>query len=216
VPDDPPPPPPHDAGKPVWRAWARARRRALALDAAAQAEADRRSLEHLLAWPRWRSARWALVYLPFGDEADPLGAMEAGTGAAPGTGAGTERPPGPRLATTRTSPGLPLTVHALDGEALERHPFGFSQPPADATPVPLDEIDVVLVPGLVFDRQGVRLGYGRGLYDRLLAPLPPTMATVGVTREALLVPRLPREGHDVAVRFLLTEAGLRAAAPSAR
>jgi 5-formyltetrahydrofolate cyclo-ligase len=206
VPDDTPP---HETdAKSAWRAWARARRRSLASDDAAREEADARSLEHLLAWAPWREARWALVYLAFGDEANPLGAGPRATT--------------PRLAATRTAPGVPLTVHALDRSAFdrsafdrgafERHPFGFLQPTADATPVPLDEVDVILVPGLVFDVSGVRLGYGRGLYDRLLAPLRPTVATVGVTREALVVPRLPREAHDVPVRYLLSEAGLRPAA----
>jgi 5-formyltetrahydrofolate cyclo-ligase len=199
VPDDAPP---HEtAAKHDWRAWARARRRTLAADDAERDEADACSLQHLLAWTPWREARWALVYLAFGDEPNPLGA---------GPPAST-----PRLATTRTSRGVPLTVHALDHGTLERHRFGFLQPPADATPVPLDEVDVILVPGLVFDVRGVRLGYGRGLYDRLLAPLPATVATVGVTREALVVPRLPREAHDVPVRYLLSEAGLRPVAGDA-
>jgi 5-formyltetrahydrofolate cyclo-ligase len=191
-------PPAPTAGKADWRRWARGVRRRLAEDRAGRAEADRRTLSHLVAWRVWREARWALVYLAFGDESDPLG-----THAADGR---------PRLATTRTpADGLPLSVHVHDPAVLERHAFGFSQPPADAPAVPLDEVDVVLVPGLCFDVRGVRLGHGRGLYDRLLVTVPARTATVGVTRDALVVPALPKEAHDVDVQWLLTETGLRAA-----
>jgi 5-formyltetrahydrofolate cyclo-ligase len=193
-----PAPPPATAGKPAWRSWARDARRTLAADGAARAEADRRLLAHLLAWPRWREARWALVYLAFGDECDPLASYAL--------------PAGPRFATTRThAVDLPLTVHVHDPATLERHALGFAHPSAGAPSVPLDDIDVALVPGLVFDHAGGRLGYGQGLYDRLLATLPATVATVGVTRDVLVVPSLPRESHDVDVGWLLTEQGLRRA-----
>jgi 5-formyltetrahydrofolate cyclo-ligase len=189
------PPPPAD--KATWRAWARAERRALARDDRARAAADLSLRRHLVDWPVWRGARWALVYLAFGDECDPLGRFPHA---------------GPSLATTRTpAAGEPLSVHVHDPATLERHPFGFWQPSDRAPRVALDEIDVVLVPGLVFAADGGRLGYGRGLYDRLLVTLPEQAVTVGVTRDALVVPALPIEPHDVDVDWLLTESGLRRA-----
>jgi 5-formyltetrahydrofolate cyclo-ligase len=196
--DEPAPSP--SADKSAWRTWARARRRRLARDEAGRADAEGEMLTHLVAWPAWHAARWALVYLAFADECDPLAAHAHGEG--------------PRLATTRTPGGdEPLRVHAYDPAALERHAFGFSQPAADAPTVSLDEIDVVLVPGLCFDAHGGRLGYGRGLYDRLLREVSASTRTVGVTRDALVVPRLPIETHDVDVGWLLSESGLRRARP---
>ena len=190
--------PPPTADKAAWRAWARATRRALAHDEGGRAAADLSLQRHIVDWPVWRRARWALVYLAFGDECDPLGTPGAHHG--------------PRLATTRTpAAGRQLSVHVHDPATLERHAFGFSQPSAAAPSVALDEIDVVLVPGLAFDAGGGRLGYGRGLYDRLLATLGEHAVTVGVTRDALVVPRLPLEPHDVDVDWLLTESGLRRA-----
>ncbi len=187
--------PEHGASKAEWRDWARATRRRLARDAAARAAADDRMRAHLGAWGAWRDARWALVYLPFGDECDPL------------AGAADEH--GPRLATTRTGAGTgPLSVHVLDASALERHAFGFSQPRPDAPGVTLAEIDVVLVPGLAFDQHGGRLGYGRGLYDRLLGTLHASAQTVGVARRDLVVPAVPVEHHDVDVAWLLSEDGI--------
>jgi 5-formyltetrahydrofolate cyclo-ligase len=207
-----PPPHPTDA-KVRWRAWARAERRRLANDALASARAWSQAGAHLAAWPTWAHARWALVYLPFGDEPDPLGLAPV-TAAPHATGTGPATTGRPRLAATRTPPDSDLlSVHALHPRVLERHPFGFAQPHASAVPVPVDQIDVVLVPGLCFDRRGGRLGYGRGLYDRLLAGLPREVVTVGVARDALVVAALPLEPHDVDVQWLLTERGLQRTRP---
>ncbi len=94
------------------------------------------------------------------------------------------------------------------GEALERHPFGVHQPPAHAEEVAPADLDVVLVPGRLFDRHGVRLGRGGGHYDRLVPRLRPGVPVVGVTVEGRVVPRLPTEAHDAPMTHLATEAGV--------
>lgn len=151
----------------------------------------------------------ALVYLAFGSELDPLagGLLPGLRGDAEGAGVRSRLP---LIATTRTPQSGGLQVRALDPDALERHPLGFLQPRADAPSMPLERIDVVLVPGLCFDRGGGRLGYGRGYYDRLLPLLPPHTVTIGVVHDALVVPRVPCEPHDAPVRFLVSESGVRA------
>jgi 5-formyltetrahydrofolate cyclo-ligase len=99
-------------------------------------------------------------------------------------------------------------VHRWDSP-LERHRFGFVQPTADAPVVPLDEIGIVLVPGLVFDRAGGRIGYGKGYYDSLLAATGGGTRLVGITYDELVVERLPTTSRDVAMTHLATEGGLR-------
>ena len=64
-----------------------------------------------------------------------------------------------------------------------------------------------LVPGLAFGRDGYRLGYGKGYYDRFLARHTP--ATLGICCEALLVDSLPRGAYDAPVRRIITENNLR-------
>jgi len=64
-----------------------------------------------------------------------------------------------------------------------------------------------LVPGLAFDRDGYRLGYGKGYYDRFLARNSP--ATLGTCYEALLVDRLPHGAYDAPVQRIITENNLR-------
>ena len=90
----------------------------------------------------------------------------------------------------------------------ERHPFGFSQPVADAEIIPAEELGVVLVPALAFDRHGVRLGRGAGYYDELFSRLPASVGRVGITPSALVVEQLPRAAHDIPMHLLITEAGI--------
>lgn len=111
-------------------------------------------------------------------------------------------------AVTRTWPEGRLTIHAAEAP-MERHRYGYLQPVADAAELAASEIAVALVPGLAFDRHGTRLGHGAGHYDRLLPQLA-GIPLVGVTPAALVVDRLPRESHDVAMTHLATESGVHA------
>jgi 5-formyltetrahydrofolate cyclo-ligase len=111
-------------------------------------------------------------------------------------------------AITRTWPHGRLTVHRADVE-MERHRWGYMQPVANAPELPLDEIAAVLVPGVLFDRRGGRLGHGAGYYDRLLPRLPADAILIGVTTEDRLVNALPTDAHDVRMTHLATEEGVR-------
>ena len=83
--------------------------------------------------------------------------------------------------------------------------FGVWEPaPSARRPVRLHDLDLVLVPGLGFDRRGHRLGHGHGFFDRFLARLPKTIPTVGLAFRFQLLDRLPVVLHDRAVRTVLT------------
>jgi 5-formyltetrahydrofolate cyclo-ligase len=69
--------------------------------------------------------------------------------------------------------------------------------------------DVIVVPGVAFDRRGHRLGYGRGYYDRALAACP-TARRVGLCHAFQLVEALPEEAHDEPVDYLVTPDGAQA------
>jgi 5-formyltetrahydrofolate cyclo-ligase len=112
-------------------------------------------------------------------------------------------------AVTRTWPQGRLTVHSADVE-MEQHRWGYLQPVATASELPLDDIGAVLVPGVLFDRFGGRLGHGAGYYDRLLPRLRSGIAVVGVVTEDRVFDRVPTDAHDVCMTHLATEAGVRA------
>ncbi len=103
---------------------------------------------------------------------------------------------------TRTpDEGWDLTVHPVDSE-LETHRFGYRQPVASSPVIPETTIDVVLVPGLAFDRRGNRLGFGAGYYDRFLARIPGAIR-VGIT-DGPVDGVLPSETHDIPMTHLTT------------
>jgi 5-formyltetrahydrofolate cyclo-ligase len=68
----------------------------------------------------------------------------------------------------------------------------------------LAEAALVVVPALAVDRQGVRLGRGRGFYDRALAGRDPRARLIAMVRDDELVDELPAEPHDVAMTHVVT------------
>ena len=92
-------------------------------------------------------------------------------------------------------------------EPLEKGPWGLLEPALALHFLP--PVQLLLVPGLAFDDDGHRIGYGRGFYDALLAKLPGQVLTVGVGFEAQMHLPVPVEPHDWPVQGLLSERGLR-------
>lgn len=113
----------------------------------------------------------------------------------------------PRFAVTRTPDEGPLTIHPAIGP-MERHRFGFHQPVADAFELAPHHLSAALVPGLLFDRAGTRLGHGAGYFDELLSTLPPDRPRIGVALGSQIVDQLPVEPHDVPMTHLATESGI--------
>jgi 5-formyltetrahydrofolate cyclo-ligase len=81
--------------------------------------------------------------------------------------------------------------------------FGICEP--QGAPVPLTEIDLLVLPGVGFDLDGHRLGFGKGFYDRTLATAPTHLARVGFAYEFQVVAQLPAAGHDCRITTLVTE-----------
>ncbi len=89
---------------------------------------------------------------------------------------------------------------------FEVNSFGIEEPTEEGPLLYPDTQTLMLVPGLAFDRMGHRLGYGAGFYDRFLSGFPGI--TIGVCFEAFHLPALPRDDHDIPVKYIVSEAGL--------
>lgn len=101
--------------------------------------------------------------------------------------------------------GLPLIFRRwAPGAPTIAGVWGIPRPPEDASEV---EPDVLIIPLLAFDRQGYRLGYGGGFYDRTLERLRTRkkIVAVGVGYSAQQVDEVPRGEHDQALDFIMTE-----------
>ena len=86
------------------------------------------------------------------------------------------------------------------------HParYGILEPPETAPAIIPEPGDLVLVPAVCCDRQGMRLGQGGGYYDRFLAANP-EVCTACLCRERLLQEKVPAEWNDIRVRYVITE-----------
>jgi 5-formyltetrahydrofolate cyclo-ligase len=81
--------------------------------------------------------------------------------------------------------------------------FGICEPLGESFPV--EEIDVVLVPGLAFDGNGFRLGYGRGFYDRFLPELRSNAFKCGICYEFQVVESVFPHANDIPMHWIVTE-----------
>jgi len=84
-------------------------------------------------------------------------------------------------------------------------PHEILEPPQDAPRVEASAVGAWLVPGLAFAKDGARLGYGGGWYDRLMAAARPDSRKVGVAHRFQVVPELPSEPHDVRLDEIVTD-----------
>lgn len=98
--------------------------------------------------------------------------------------------------------GVDLEVLPYDRTRLEYGAFNIEEPLGDE-PVDLDHIDMVIVPAVAYDRQGNRVGRGKGYYDRLLSRIK--AVTVGVGYDCQLVDSIDADPHDIPVDIVITE-----------
>ena len=88
---------------------------------------------------------------------------------------------------------------------LARGRFGVWEPRSSVRrPVRAQDLDLLIVPGIAFDRRGHRLGHGHGYFDRFLARIPKTTPTVGLAFRCQILECLPTASYDRPVQTILT------------
>ena len=98
---------------------------------------------------------------------------------------------------------IPTLISSMEDVHKKKH--GILEPHLDPDKeIALKDIDVVVVPGLAFDKHYNRLGRGIGYYDRFLSILPKTVTTVGLAFDFQLHPKsLPTEAHDMRLHQII-------------
>ncbi len=151
----------------------------------------------------YRYAKILLLYAPTGDEIDimPIARRALADGKA--------------VAFPRCRPAeCRMDYHFITSEdELKPGAYGIREPDEalplyDPTAAPADDHPVCIVPGLVFDTEGYRIGYGKGYYDRYLVDF--CGVRIGTVYSDFVLPRLVRGRFDLAVDVLVTEKGVRA------
>ncbi|MFH1245848.1 MAG: 5-formyltetrahydrofolate cyclo-ligase [Candidatus Omnitrophota bacterium] len=91
------------------------------------------------------------------------------------------------------------------GKELCLGPYGVLQPkPGSIREIPHEKIDLVIVPGIAFDKQGIRVGRGAGYYDRFLAGLPCAVPRIGLAFSFQVLDSLPALSHDIPVTQVIS------------
>ena len=187
-----------EAAKRELRRQAGARRRALSA-AAADAVAAR-VCEHLLAERAIVDARRVALYAALPDEVPTRPLFEALVARGHDLPAPAGRARRDASSSPWSSAGRSFTPGATACSSLPRRRRSFD--PADG--------DVVVVPGVAFDRAGRRLGRGEGYYDRTFpASDRPQPLLFGVACEAQIVESVPADSHDRAMDAIVTERAFR-------
>ncbi len=102
--------------------------------------------------------------------------------------------------------GKELLVHTeIRGlTELKKGRFGLEEP-IERSPSSLENLDAVLIPLAAFDRNGTRLGYGKGFYDEFLSQLPRSVERIGLAFASQEVNNIPAEPHDEPLDTVVTE-----------
>jgi 5-formyltetrahydrofolate cyclo-ligase len=141
----------------------------------------------------WRNSCSILFYSPLRDELDLSPLWEV-------------------AASERKIIALPRFIaeqNVYEARRLENHSqslvpgrFGILEPKPECHTFPLNQLDLVLIPGVAFDLNGRRLGRGKGFYDRLLRQVCGTKC--GAAFDQQIQPHVPAEPHDIYLNCILT------------
>jgi 5-formyltetrahydrofolate cyclo-ligase len=100
---------------------------------------------------------------------------------------------------------LPLKI---DNVNLDTEPGyrGIREPiPQRCKQIPVQHINLAIIPGVAFDERGGRIGYGTGFYDRFIPQFDITTRKVALAFECQIVPQIPMEPHDRYIDIIITE-----------
>lgn len=101
--------------------------------------------------------------------------------------------------------GLNLEILPYDRSRMSLGAFHIEEPQGDET-VSVSDIELIIVPGVAYDRAGNRVGRGKGYYDRLLADSK--AMKIGLAYDFQLVDEIDAETHDVKVDVVITDKGV--------
>lgn len=148
--------------------------------------------ERALALPEIEAARTVMLFWSFGSEVDTAPMIERLVAE------------GRRVVLPRIESGEALPVTYRPGDPVSEALFGAMEPSAGDVVDPM-ELDAVITPGVAFDRDGNRTGYGGGFYDRLFGRARPDVPKIAVAFALQLVEAVPVGRQDRWVDLIVTE-----------
>lgn len=177
-----------------------------AAHAARKSQADKESVsaaitDRVMAMPEYQKALCVMWYVDVRDEVRTRHAL-------------------PQTLTSNQKIVVPYCVdgelelfHLESMDELELGMYKILEPKASLRDVAskkatIEELDLVLVPGVAFDRQGGRTGHGKGYYDKLLENARPDTPLVALAFECQLFDEIPMQSHDIYMDAIVTESAI--------
>ncbi len=160
---------------------------------------SRRIVDRFLALPEYRAAETVLFYLDVRAEVRTRHQLPSALRS------------GKRIVVPWCNEEAELELFHLESmDELETGKFGVLEPQAELRPrqakqVAPQDVDLVMVPGVAFDRRGGRLGHGKGYFDKLLMQVRADTPLVALAFECQMFDAIPMEPHDVAMDKVVTE-----------
>jgi 5-formyltetrahydrofolate cyclo-ligase len=100
---------------------------------------------------------------------------------------------------------VPFKIDNLDQDVRPGY-RGINEPiPERCKQIPVQYINLAIIPGVAFDERGGRIGHGLGVYDRFIPQLDITTRKVALAFECQIVPQIPMEPHDRYTDIIITE-----------
>ena len=158
---------------------------------------SKKIIEKLYAMPCYRQAKTVMMYIDFRNEVSTkavlLKALHQGKKVVV------------PVTDTRARKLILSEIKDADRE-LRPGSYGILEPAKEfIREVSADILDIIIVPGLVFDLRGYRIGYGGGYYDKLLQDINPNTKTIGLAFDFQIVDSLCIENFDRKVDVIITE-----------
>ena len=165
-----------------------------ALPAESRKQKSQAIVDSLIELELFKDAMTIATYLPIKSEVDVSGLLQLGTSTQ-------------CFVAPRTLPNFELSFHQIAPKDALETGFGDVQQPIDSAKfVSVSKIDLFLVPLAACDRQGNRLGFGKGYYDRALAGAPGYKLGIGF--HCQLTEHIPFDSYDVPMNGFISEKGL--------
>jgi 5-formyltetrahydrofolate cyclo-ligase len=152
-------------------------------------------ISYLIKMKEFKQSETIMVYLSFKQEVDTFNLIDK------------MQALGKKVVITYTDKNenvlIPCKLIDLE-DSLEKNPFGYLEPKEDSIEkVNSSEIDLIITPGLAFDKKGNRVGYGGGYYDKLLKSAPQA-TKIAVSYDFQIFSEVPNEKFDIPVDYIVT------------
>lgn len=152
-------------------------------------------VEKLKSLPLINKSSIIMSYMPFGNEADVTSLNQWILDS------------GKQLCLPRVTDGSTMDAVSVQSirNGLVKNTYGIMEPDKGLGPFEPEKIELILVPGVVFDINGSRIGYGKGYYDRFLKNCGTQTIALGIAYSFQVLDFIPYDEHDVRLDGIVTE-----------